>query len=112
MIHVLFEQHNFDPTQPGQLLIVEHKESVPLYRLSPLVIVTTEEAYRITIAAFSNGKMVPSQSVTFDQDDKPLAATTFFGTPVVDLEQAVTDLSILIADNYLGTEAEYHQVES
>jgi hypothetical protein len=114
MIEGLFEQHNFDPTKPGQMLIGEHRDAGAAasegYIIAPLVVVTEASGYRASQAVYDHdGNLQPSQSVTFDQARNVTAATTAFGGSADVLELSVKLMDEKIAAYYLGTQAEYHQ---
>ena len=108
MIDELFNQHNFDPTVPGQLLIVEHVETTDQYRIGPLVVVSNQDGYRVSRAIFAGGEMKSGLSVSFDPEGNPIGATNDWGSQV-DPAEAWKDLEELISQSYLGTKAEYRR---
>jgi hypothetical protein len=114
ILEALFEKHDFDPYRPGQqLFVIEHPDSTDEYRLGPLVIVSNSEGYRVSLGVFdSEGRMQPSQSVSYGPDGRVIGATTAFGSQEHDFEQAERMMSELIEAYYLVSErAEYHHVE-
>lgn len=46
----LLKHHNFDPTDPGQLLIIQHVDTTDTYRLGPLVVISSDKGYLISRA--------------------------------------------------------------
>lgn len=110
MIQELFRQHDFDPTIPEQVLIIEHVDSTELYRVAPLIVVTTEDCYRVSRAVFTDEGMRPGLSVSFALVGQPIGGANDSGSPTNPREawQAIEEL---IAHYYLGTRAEHHRTE-
>ena len=110
MIDELFKQHNFDPTLPGQILIVEHAESTGQYRVAPLTVITTEDGYKVSRAIFTDHGTRPGLSASFAPNGQLIGGTNDVGSPS-DRRVARRAIEELIAAHYLGTKAEHHRPE-
>ena len=106
MIEELFNQHNFDPTVPYQVLIVEHADSTDQYRIAPLIVITTENGYKVSRAVFTDEGMKSGLSASFAPNGELIGGTNDFGSPT-DRREAWRAVVELIAAHYLGTEAEH-----
>ena len=108
MIDKLFNQHSFDPTVPYQVLIVEHADSTDQYRVAPLIIITTEDGYRVSRAVFTDDGMRPGLSASFAPNGQLIGGTNDSGSPT-DRREAWQAIQELIAAHYLGTEAKHYR---
>lgn len=108
MIDELFNQHNFDPTVPWQVLIVEHADSTDQYRIAPLIVITTEDGYKVSRAVFTDQGMKLGLSASFAPNGQLIGGTNDFGSPT-DRREAWQTIEELIAAHYLGTETEHHR---
>ena len=96
MIEELFNQHRFDPTQPHQVLIVEHTDSSHQVRVAPLIIITTEDGYRVSRAVFTDEGLKPGLSASFAPNGQLIGGTNDLGSPS-DRRQARRAIDELIA---------------
>ena len=101
MIEELLESQEFITADGHELLVIEHNDSTDGHRLSPLVVVRNDKGVRVSIGVFHNGKLEPGQSVTFDNDGKPVSGVNVWGESV-DVDECWGEIKSLIEDHYMA----------